>query len=87
MFSPIGKNIIELFTENCSLTGNNYIDFSLFIIVNSIGFFVAYKVVGKVFSILGFDSILMSLVHWIIRILILLSTIAIFKGLNDIFYN
>lgn len=87
MFAPIGKYIIELFTENCSLTGNGYIDFVLFIIINSIGFVFAYKVVGKIFSVLGYDSIIMSLVHWIFRIIIICLTIALFRSINDMFFE
>lgn len=72
--SVIGKFIIFIFEECISLTNNFVIDLLIFSVLETIAHLVAYIIVGKCSNLLLNDSKLMSVLHWIIRIIILVVT-------------
>lgn len=68
MFAPISKIILEVFGIVYSISGNFIIDSIILSIISTAAYNFAYPVVGMMREFLSYDSIAMSLVHWIIRI-------------------
>lgn len=71
MFSSFGKLLIDLFIENYTLTGIFLIDLVIFSIIQLVGFIISFKLVGKISNLTGYNSGLMSLFHWALRIAII----------------
>ena len=72
MFSSFGKLLIDLFIENYTLTGIFLIDLVIFSIIQLVGFIISFKLVGKISNLIGYNSGLMSLFHWALRIMIII---------------
>ena len=67
----MGKQIIDIFGELVSISGDSTVDSIIFAIIGVISFMVAFGMVGWIFDAFGkYDSDLMSDVHWLIRVLV-----------------
>ena len=76
--------IIGLLETYLSITGILWLDFIIYFVLESIiAYPVAFKLTGIIFEALDFyDSKIMSVVHWIIRILIIMSPFIIVTVCN-----
>ena len=73
------KQIIDLISDLCPITGNSIIDTFLFIIIGAIAFSIAFGVVGQIFDSFGrYDSDIMSDTHWSIRFIVFIVLYCIF---------
>lgn len=79
------KQLLELISDLCPITGNDIIDTILFSIIGFISFAIAFGFVGDFFDKLGYyDSDIMSDTHWIIRFVVFIGLYFLFVFMSNI---
>lgn len=76
------KNVIDIISNICPITGDALIDSLIFFIIGIICFLIAWFLTGTIAEMLDFyNSSVMSFFHWFIRIVVFAFLLAITIGI------
>ena len=72
--------LFSFLTNFVSITGDFWIDFIWVGLIGVVSFAAGWNLTGSIADDLGYNSILMSIAHWTIRIITFVVLVAVSKG-------
>ena len=74
-------NLLDFISNICPITGNSLADTFLFFLIGSVAFLIAWAITGGSASSVGYNSSLMSLIHWVVRVIVFFVLFGFFLGI------